>query len=113
MSGIDGVGKSTVLYTKAAAATRGKLPGAFHGSPVDVVIASSEDHPGSVIIPRLVVAGADLDRVHIVKCRNEGIEGDIALPEDLPMVAKQVRAVSARLLIVDPLVAHLPLHVDS
>jgi putative DNA primase/helicase len=113
MSGVDGVGKSTVLYTKAAAATRGKLPGAFHGEPVDVVIASSEDHPGSVIIPRLVAAGADLDRVHIVKCRKDGFEGDIALPEDLPDVAAEVQKVGARLLIVDPLVAHLPLHVDS
>src|SRR5262249_21359365 len=113
MSGLDGVGKSTVLYTKAAQATRGKLPGEFHGSPVDVVIASSEDHPGSVIVPRLVAAGADLTRVHVVKVRREGITGDIALPEDLPAVAEKVKAVGARLLIVDPLVAYLPLHVDS
>jgi putative DNA primase/helicase len=113
VSGLDGVGKSTVLYTKAAMATRGKLLGAFYGSPVNVVIASTEDHPGSVIVPRLVAAGADLSRVHVVKIRRDGIEGEIALPEDLPAVAEKVREVDARLLIIDPLVAHLPLHVDS
>lgn len=113
VTGLDGVGKSTMLYTKAAAATRGTLPGAFVGEPVDVVIASSEDHPGSVIVPRLVAAGADLSRVHVVKVRRDGITGDIALPDDLEQLEAEVRVVGARLLIIDPLVAHLPLSVDS
>src|SRR5204863_4840807 len=37
--GLDGVGKSTITYTKAADATRGLLDGKFAGEPVDVVIA--------------------------------------------------------------------------
>lgn len=113
VTGVDGVGKSTMLYTKAAAATRGTLPGTFIGEPVDVVIASSEDHPGSVIKPRLIAARADLERVHLVKCRRHGLEGDIALPDDLPQLEEAVKAVGARLLIIDPLVAHLPVEVDS
>jgi hypothetical protein len=113
VTGIDGVGKSTMLYTKAALATRGQLHGAFSGQPVDVVIASSEDHPGSVIKPRLIAAGADLTRVHIVKVRRDDLDGDIALPDDLDQLEAQVRKVNARLLIVDPLVAHLPLSIDS
>jgi AAA domain len=113
VTGLDGVGKSTILYNKGALATRGKLAGKFKGTPVDVVIASCEDHPGSVIRPRLVAAGADLDRVHIVKVRRDGLEGDIALPDDLDAVALEVARVDARLLIVDPLVAHMPLQVDS
>jgi hypothetical protein len=111
--GLDGVGKSTVLYTMAAQATRGLLPGHFRGVPVDAVIASSEDHPGSVIVPRLVAARADLDRVHIVKVRRDGLEGDISLPGDCEELARRVTDVGAKLLIVDPLVAHLPLHIDS
>jgi putative DNA primase/helicase len=113
VTGLDGVGKSTLLYTKAALATRGKLPGVFSGEPVDIVIASSEDHPGSVILPRLVAAGADQQRVHIIKCRRDGLEGDIALPDDLPGIEAKVREVGAGLLIVDPLVSYLPLSVDS
>ena len=113
VTGLDGVGKSTMLYTKAALATRGKLPGKFSGQPVDIVIASSEDHPGSVIVPRLVAAGADRSRVHVVKVRRDDLEGDIALPDDLPGLEAKVRAVDARLLMVDPLVSHLPLNIDS
>jgi phage N-6-adenine-methyltransferase len=111
--GLDGVGKSTALYTKAARATRGTLPGAFTDKPVDVVIASSEDHPGSVIVPRLIAAGADLERVHVVKVRRDGITGDITLPDDLDDLADRVVNVAAKMLIVDPLVAHLPMSIDS
>jgi AAA domain len=113
VTGVDGVGKSTILYAKGALATRGKLPGKFEGAPVDVVVASSEDHPNTVIIPRLKAAKADLDRVHIVKVRRQGLEGEISLPDDLDAVALEVGRVGARLLIVDPLIAHMPLHVDS
>jgi hypothetical protein len=113
MTGLDGVGKSTILYTKAARATRGSLPGVFDGEPVDVVIASSEDHPATVIVPRLIAAGADLDRVHIVKVRRDGLDGEIILPDDIEEVAHRVGQIAARLLIVDPLVAYMPLQVDS
>jgi Bifunctional DNA primase/polymerase, N-terminal/AAA domain len=111
--GIDGVGKSTVLYTKAAKATLGELPGVFYGTPCDVVVASSEDHAGTVIVPRLLAADADLEHVHIVKCRRYGAEGEIALPDDLPAVADVIEEVGARFLIVDPLVAHMPMNVDT
>jgi hypothetical protein len=113
MVGVDGMGKSTVLYHKAARATRGRLPGSRDGQPVAVVIASSEDHPASVIVPRLIAAGADLDLVHIVKVDRDGLEGDISLPDDLDEVAERVREVGAGLLIVDPLVAHMPMNIDS
>lgn len=111
--GLDGVGKSTAMYSKAAAATRGLLPGAYAGTPVDVVIASSEDHPGSVIKPRLCAAGADLDRVHVVKVHRDGITADITLPDDLDDLSNRVVEVGARMLIIDPLVAHLPMSIDS
>ena len=113
ITGLDGVGKSTILYTKGALATRGKLPGHFKGAPVDVVIASSEDHAQTVIKPRLAAAGADLDRVHIVKVLRDGLDGEISLPDDLPEVAGQVEKVGARLLIVDPLISFMPLHIDG
>jgi putative DNA primase/helicase len=113
MVGVDGVGKSTVLYTMAGAATRGRMHGNFRRTPVDVVIASSEDHPASVIVPRLIAAGADLDRVHVVKVRRDGLEGDISLPEDIAALERETKRVHAKLLMVDPLVAHLPIQIDS
>jgi hypothetical protein len=113
VTGLDGVGKSTILYDKAARATRGQLEGAFKGEPVDVVIASCEDHPASVIKPRLVAAGADLSHVHIVKVRRDGIDGDISLPDDIAAIDDKIAEVNAALLIIDPLIAHMPLQVDS
>jgi hypothetical protein len=113
MTGIDGVGKSTILSELAARATRGALTGVLSGQPVSVVIASSEDHAASVIIPRLMAAGADLDLVHLMKVRRHGFDGDIALPDDLPGISSEVRRVVARLLIIDPLYGHLPLSIDS
>jgi hypothetical protein len=111
--GVDGVGKSTLLYDRSALATRGLLPGKFLGEPVDVVIASSEDHAGSVIIPRLMAANADLARCHIVKVNRSGVDGDLAIPDDLDQVTAEIERVHARLFIVDPLVAHLPMSIDS
>jgi hypothetical protein len=111
--GVDGVGKSTVLYHKGARATRGTLPGSRYGEPVPVVIASSEDHPESVIVPRLMAAGAYLDLVHIVRVHRDGLDGDLSLPDDLDELSDRVRAVQAGFLIVDPLVAHMPTNVDT
>lgn len=113
VTGVDGVGKSTILYEKAAQLTRGTLPGAFYGRPVDVVIASSEDHPQSVIIPRLIAAGADLERVRIVKVTRDGFTGEINFPDDLPALHDAVEGQNVRLLIVDPLAAHLPADVNA
>jgi hypothetical protein len=113
VTGLDGVGKSTALYDRAARATRGQLPGRFHREPVDVVVASSEDHPASVIVPRLTAAGADLDRVHIVKLVVDGLTDEISLPVDLPELAARVGEVGARLVIIDPLIAHMPLAIDT
>ncbi len=113
VTGLDGVGKSTALYDRGARATRGQLLGHFGSTPVDVVIASSEDHPASVIVPRLIAAGADLDRVHIVKVDVDGDTGEISLPSDLPDLEERVGEVDAGLLIIDPLIAHMPLQVDT
>lgn len=112
-TGIDGVGKSTIFTDRIARASRGQLPGAFYGRPVDSVIASSEDHAPSVIVPRLIAAGADLSRVHVIEVRRDGTTGDMALPDDLPEIERAVSGIDARFLLIDPLVAHMPMAIDS
>jgi hypothetical protein len=51
--------------------------------------------------------------VHIVKVRRHGVESDISLPDDIDDLADRIRGVQPSLLIVDPLIAHLPLKIDS
>jgi RecA/RadA recombinase len=62
LGGREGVGKSTVCAHLAAQATRGVLSGDFYGTPKGAVIVSTEDDWSATIKPRLVAAGADLDR---------------------------------------------------
>ena len=43
--------------------TRGTLDGEFHGTPRSVIVAT-EDPWSETIVPRLIAAGADLNRVY-------------------------------------------------
>src|SRR5437867_3169915 len=63
VAGEPGLGKS--ILTGAclpSAVTRGTLEGELRGQPADVAIVSAEDDWSTVIVPRLMAAGADLKR---------------------------------------------------
>lgn len=77
--GVPGLGKTLLALWLAAELTRGRLPDAL-SDPADVVIASAEDHKRAVLVPRLKALDADMDRVHFVGVRHEGIEEDITSP---------------------------------
>jgi len=111
-AGRKGEGKSTTAYDRLARATRGQLPGDLPG-PVDVLIATAEDHRAQIAVPRLIAAGADLERVHFVIVQAEGYERGLDLPDDLDELARRAQRVRARMLFLDPLVAHMPVAVDS
>lgn len=110
--GFPGLGKSTVAAWLAARASRGDLDGDLE-SPADVVYCSAEDSPSHTLKPRLTAAGADLDRIHIATMRREGLDGDLALPDDVEALGRAIETVSARLVIVDPVMAHLGGTIDS
>ena len=83
LGGREGVGKSTVCAHLLAKVTKGELPGDFYGTPKGVIIVSTEDDWSATIKPRLVAAGADLDRVFQVNAiEPDGLEGTLSLPED-------------------------------
>ena len=82
LGGREGVGKSTVCAHLAAKVTKGELPGDYYGTPKSVIIVSTEDDWSATIKPRLVAAGADLDRVFHVTAVGRGLEGTLSLPED-------------------------------
>jgi archaellum biogenesis ATPase FlaH len=113
LAGDPGLGKSTLTMALAAQLSRGDLPGDLRGTPVTVALATVEDAVAHVVVPRLHAAGADMDRVHIITVQHDGNSGGLTLPSDLPALKAQLETAKARVVIVDPLVAHLPSHVNS
>ena len=66
------------------------------GTPRAVIVAATEDSWAHTIVPRLMAAGADLDRVYRVDVVTvEGTDSALSLPGDL--VALGVSCVTCRL----------------
>jgi putative DNA primase/helicase len=110
--GEGGLGKSTLTDDFIAKATRGLLPGDLFGVPIDVLIATAEDAL-AVVKARLMAAGAELERVHFVTIRRAGVEGDLELGIDLERVRHAIRKTGARLLVIDPLGAHIGSEINT
>jgi archaellum biogenesis ATPase FlaH len=77
-------GKSILNIGLIALLTTGDLPGYFFGYPRFVLIAASEDDWEKTILPRLVVAGADLSMVArfdiVTQTAKDGVK--VSLPQD-------------------------------
>jgi RecA-family ATPase len=102
LAGVGGLGKSQLSCLLAAA------------NPGVTLIATAEDSPSTTVRPRLEAVDADLESVRFVSIRTaEGVEDGIAIPDDMEELERLVAEVEARLVVVDPLVAHLPMHIDS
>lgn len=114
IAGREGIGKSTIAYTLAADVTRGRLPGVFHEVAKSVIVAATEDSWAHTIVPRLMAAGADLERVYRVDVTSgEGIETELSLPVDIPGLTDLVREADAALILLDPLMSRLHATLDS
>ncbi len=47
------------------------------------------------IVPRLLAAGADVSRVHVVRLTNDECEACMTLPDDVPSLVEFVKGVDA------------------
>lgn len=110
LAGSPGTGKTTLaLALSAVVTTGGDWPdGTRCDRPGNVLIWSGEDDPADTIVPRLMAAGADLDRVYMVTGRTDA-DGAI-LPfdpaSDIPLLAQRLASLGgASLLVVDPIVS--------
>ncbi|MGO8870932.1 MAG: AAA family ATPase [Acidimicrobiales bacterium] len=114
LAGREGIGKSIIAYTLAAWITRGTMKGRYFGEPRSVVVAATEDSWEHTIVPRLMAAGADLDRVFRIDVVTEdGIAGLLTLPSDIADLHDAVRRSDAALVLLDPLISRLSAHLDS
>ena len=116
LDGDPGIGKSTLLAGLTARITTGRpLTRYEHGRvrtrPAGVVLVTTEDSVDHTIRPRLEAAGADLNRVQVVSTvpslDEDGPDRIPIIPQDLKLLGYAIEDVSARLLIIDPLMAHL------
>jgi hypothetical protein len=110
-------GKSTMLLDLTARITTGaKMPDGSPGdAPADVIVLAAEDDLDDTITPRLIAAGADLERVHHITGVRLGAAGDapFTIPGDLAKLEKRIRRHGAVLVIVDVLAEYLDAKVDN
>lgn len=101
LAGREGMGKGVRAADLTARWSRGQLDGDLRGQPVDVALMSIEDDPERVLVPRLMAAGADLDRCRILGATLGGLDVPLALPGDVTGMRTLLREAGARVLIVD------------
>ena len=113
-AGREGTGKSSFLIRLAAHVTNGELDGAFKGDPRAVIYVAVEDSWKYTIVPRLMAAGADLNRVY--RAEVEVSEGDtvtLCLPYDARLLEDGIRQYGVALVALDPLMSAISDHLDT
>jgi putative DNA primase/helicase len=109
--GYPGLGKSQVAINVAAIVSTGRRwpGGATHGNAGDVLILSAEDDVADTIVPRLIAAGADRSRVHVVRAikDKDGAERAFNLTVDLDRLEKEFDLRMVKLLVIDPVTGYL------
>ena len=107
LQGNPGEGKTYFAMHLAAACTNGKLlPNMEWLEPFNVIYQTAEDGLGDTVKPRLIEAGADLDRVLVID------DSDVQLTLSDERIEKAIIENNARLVIVDPIQAYLGADVD-
>ena len=107
LQGNPGEGKTYFAMHLAAACTNGKLlPNMERMEPFNVIYQTAEDGLGDTVRPRLIEAGADLDRVLVID------DSDVQLTLSDERIEKAIIENNARLVIIDPIQAYLGADVD-
>lgn len=114
-AGREGTGKSSFGIWLAAELSRGTLPGTFYGRARNVFYAAVEDSWSRTLVPRLMAAGADLDRVFRVDIEDtlRGTETMLSLPRDVDLMEDAIDEYDVAALIVDPLMSTLGNGTDA
>ena len=108
LHGDAGNGKTYLAMQLCAACTnRIPIPNMEAVEPFNVIYQTAEDGLGDTIKPRLIDAGADLEKVLVI---DEDEDDPLTLVDE--RIEKAIRQNNARLLIIDPIQAFLGEKVD-
>lgn len=108
VQGNPGDGKTYLAMQLAAACTnKVELPNRKISEPFNVIYQTAEDGLGDTVKPRLIEAGADLDRVLVI---DDTKTEQLTLSDD--RIERAIRQNKAKLLIIDPIQAFLGANVD-
>jgi AAA domain/Domain of unknown function (DUF4326) len=130
LDGDPGLGKSSITLDLAARFTTGTpLPDGYKPErPICVLLLSAEDGVADTIVPRLKVAGADLNKITIIDHVADAADGPrpVELPGDLDRIEKYAVGyiysesdapdapwAEMGLLVVDPVMAYLGGEVNA
>lgn len=109
LNGRQGDGKGTIASSLIGALTTGSpLPDGHRAEPATCAVLSLEDDVERTVVPRLLAAGADLARVHILDGVDAIDEDGLPfrrpwkMPTDLAALEEFIRESSVRLLVLDP-----------
>lgn len=108
LAGQPGLGKSLLTIRLAADFSAGRLD-----QSGDVLMLTAEDPIAEVVVPRLAAARAKRSAVRFGTVEADGLSIPMRLPEDVDLLGELVRAHYAKLVVIDPLSAHLGGRVDS
>jgi len=111
IAGLPDEGKGLVLADMAARITRGlEWPCKEGCSPLgNVVMLSAEDDPSDTIVPRLMAAGADTERVELITMvRADDKDRMFSLVTDLELLRQKIVELgNIKLVQIDPISAYL------
>lgn len=113
-AGGAGIGKSQFAGWMAAQITQGTLPGELYGKPRSVIYAATEDSWSQTIAPRLVAAGADMERVFRVEVEDDGASNAcLTLPVDTSLLGRTAEEYGVALFVADPLLSMIDANIND
>jgi len=107
--GAEGMGKGTLIAWLLARISRGELPGDLEGQPARALVVGDEDGFDNVTVPRLAVAGADLNMIDTI----HEADDEIDLRRDADALHELIAAEGYRLVIFDALLDVLGVDTDD
>ena len=89
--------------------------GASAIAPMNVIMVTAEDALDQEVVPRLIAAGANLERVHILKCiKADNRRRQFLLAEDLDELQRAIKQIGdVGLITIDPITAYMGGKMDS
>jgi hypothetical protein len=112
--GRAGLGKSQFAIWLTAQLTNGTLPGCYQRAPRSVVYCAAEDSWEMTIVPRLLAAGADLDRVfHVHIIDDNDPHARLTLPADTSCLEAGLATHQVVAVVFDPLLSMLDAQLND